>query len=105
MKRLLYMLGLLLSCPAYSYYSHPYVAEDVHEYACGGLKVNVVYEPGKAHVVINHYSYILTLARSASGSYYHGDILSFWDRGKTALLVYSADRKLDCQRQESLTHS
>lgn len=101
MKRLLCTLGLLLSYPAYSYYLHPYVAESIHEYACGGLKVTVAFEPGKAHVIINHYTYILSLARSASGSYYYGDILSFWDRGDTAMLIYSGDRKLDCLHQES----
>lgn len=100
MKRLLCTLGLLLSYPAYSYYSHPHVAGNVHQYLCAGLKVMVAYEPGKAYVIINHYTYILSLSRSASGSYYYGDILSFWDQGKTAMLVYSGDRKLDCQRQD-----
>ncbi|WP_197464635.1 MliC family protein [Marinomonas aquimarina] len=76
------------------------MAKNLHEYACAGLQVFVAFDPGQAHVIINHYSYILTLEPSDSGSYYYGDILSFWDRGKTAMLVYSGDRTLDCLRLE-----
>ncbi|MBJ7551381.1 MliC family protein [Marinomonas ostreistagni] len=66
-------------------------------YHCQGLNVAVGFEQDKARVVINHYAYILERSYSASGSLYLGDVLSFWDKGQKATLIYSGDRSITCK--------
>ena len=73
------------------------VTKDVSNYYCQGLQVSVGFESDKAHLIINHYAYILERARAASGAFYSGDLLSFWDKGQQATLIYSGDRSIPCK--------
>jgi len=72
-------------------------AKEVSNYHCQGLQVSVGFQPDKAHIIINHYAYILERARAASGALYSGDLLSFWDKGQQATLIYSGDRSIPCK--------
>ena len=73
------------------------VTKDVSNYYCQGLQVSVGFESDKARLIINHYAYILERARAASGALYSGDLLSFWDKGQQATLIYSGDRSIPCK--------
>lgn len=97
MKRALSAICMLLANPAFSNYAHPQAYAKIAEYHCGGLDVKVDFYSDKAHLTIIHYNYILRRTRSASGALYFNEIMSFWDKGQTALITYRNNRQLDCE--------
>ncbi|SBT18444.1 hypothetical protein MGA5115_02575 [Marinomonas gallaica] len=98
MKQLLCFVSMLLIPPASAYNLHPYIAHKTITYRCENLLVMVAFEPAEAHLLINHFSYVLHLTRPSTGSVYVGDILSFRDQGENATLIYRNDRQLHCSR-------
>lgn len=102
MKQLLFILSIIsVSFPLMA--SHMPAEYNLHNhrhYTCDGLIVAVALETNAARVVINRFAYVLPQTPSASGALYQNDLLRFWDKGETALLSYSDDQYVSCNRIE-----